>query len=185
MRLTLVRHGETEENVQGVIQGQLPGKLTESGKVQAKQAAEKLRGRHFDAIYSSDLQRCLDTSEPIRHYYPDVIFITDTLLRERRGGSLEGTVAQDEIIYTKESDWFSHRLPGGGESWEDVKARQIPFLNRLLEEYPDGDVLVISHGGPVRGIRSILEGKTLAEIYEEGTPNAGVWEEIMTERLQT
>ena len=80
----------------------------------------------------------------------------------------------------KQGDWFSFRLPGGGESWDDVRARQVGFLNKLYEKYPDGSVLVVTHRGPLTGIRSYLEGKSLEEINVEGTPNGGIFELVMT-----
>jgi len=180
MKITLVRHGETEENVRGIIQGQQPGHLTERGREQAFAAAGKLKGRHFDAIYCSDLQRCLDTAEPIRQAFPDVPFVIDRQLRERYGGNFEGQPLELLEPHRVSGDWYSFRLPGGGESWDDTRLRQVPFLNQLFEKYPKGSVLVISHGGPVRGIRSLLEGRSLEDIDAEGTPNAGIWEETMT-----
>jgi broad specificity phosphatase PhoE len=179
MKLTLVRHGETVENVAGIIQGQMPGRLTERGKRQAREAARQLRGRSFDAIYCSDLKRCLDTAEPIRMVFHGVPFITAELLRERNGGSLQGKPIALLEAHRARGDWFTYPLPGG-ESWDDVRTRQVGFLNTLLERYPDKSVLIITHGGPVRGIRSLLEGKTLAAVEADGTPNGGIWEEIMT-----
>lgn len=181
MKLTLVRHGETEENVQGVIQGQQPGHLSGRGKQQAVELAGMLKGLRFDAIYCSDLQRCLDTAEPIRWVMPYVPFFTDILLRERSGGSLEGQSLSLVEVHKTIGDWYTYKMPGGGESWEDARTRQVTFLNKVFELYPEGSILIISHGGPVRGMRSLLEGKTLAEVDAEGTPNAGIWELVMTE----
>lgn len=184
MNLTLVRHGETEENVLDIIQGQLPGHLTERGKQQAREAAEKLHGRHFDAIYCSDQKRCLDTSIPFRELFPEVPFITDKLLRERDGGELEGKPTSVLDEHKELGDWYTYRLPGGGESWEDVRLRQIVLIRKLLELYPQGSVLIITHRGPVQGIRSLLEGRTLEQVDAEGTPNAGIWEEHMPEPVR-
>ena len=183
MKLTLVRHGETEENVRDILQGQLPGHLTEKGREQARITAEKLKDEKFDAVYSSDLQRCLDTAEIIRMYHADTPFFTDELLRERYGGSMQGHPLAEERAMFRKEDWYTHKLPGEGESWEDVKIRQIPFLNKLFASYPQGSVLVIAHGGSVRGIRSVLEGRALADIDGEDTPNAGIWRVEMTEHI--
>ena len=183
MKLTLVRHGETVENVENIIQGQLPGHLTEKGRAQAEAAAEQLKHEHFDAIYCSDQQRCLDTVEPIRARHPDAQFHTHELLRERKGGSLEGRPLSELPVSYGTPEWYSYRLPDGGESWEDVRARQIALLNELYTKYPNGSVLLVTHGGPVRGIRSLLEHRTLADIDTEGTPNAGIWHETMTAPL--
>jgi alpha-ribazole phosphatase len=179
MKLTIVRHGETLENVRQTIQGHLPGHLTDKGKLQAQEAANTLRGRSFDAIYCSDIQRCLDTAKPIREVLPDVPFITDELLRERRGGSMEGKPLALLDVHKELGDWYSYRLPGG-ESWDDVRARQAPLLNKLFEKYPSGSILIVTHRGPLRGIRSLLEDKSQAQIDEDVINNGGIWEETMT-----
>jgi broad specificity phosphatase PhoE len=183
MKLTIIRHGQTQENIDKIIQGQQPGHLTALGKEQAAEAAKKLEGKLFDVIYSSDLQRCLDTSEPIRHAFPNVSFKTDRLLRERFGGSLEGKPLSLVGDHTATGDKYTFHMPDGGESWEDVKRRQVQFLNGLFDLHPEGSVLIVTHRGPVLGIRSALEHRTLADIDLEPAPNAGIWEESMTERL--
>jgi len=180
MRLTIIRHGETRENVQKTIQGHLPGHLTDKGKQQAQDAADELRGRSFDAIYCSDIRRCLDTAKPIRAALPNIPFHTDVLLRERNGGSLEGQPLALLDVHKEQGDWYSFRLPGGGESWDDVRARQVPFLNKLIESYPDGSILIITHRGPLRGIRSLLENKSQEEIDKDVLQNGQIWEETMT-----
>jgi broad specificity phosphatase PhoE len=107
--------------------------------------------------------------------------LTDELLRERSGGNLEGQPLALLDAHKASGDFYTFRLPDGGESWMDVRSRQVPFLNKLLKTYPNGSILIVSHGGPVRGIRSLLEGKGLEEVDVEGTPNAGIWEETMSE----
>jgi broad specificity phosphatase PhoE len=184
MKLTLLRHGETKENVEHIIQGQLPGQLTDAGRQQAVQAAQTLKDEQFDAVYCSDLRRCLDTAQPIMQYHSGTLFITDTLLRERMGGSFEGKPATGEHADFNRPDWYTSRMPGGGESWEDTRLRQIPLLNRLLDEYPNGSLLIITHGGPLRGIRALLEQRTLADIDTEETPNAGIWRVTMTQTIK-
>lgn len=159
MRLTLVRHGETEENVQKTIQGQQPGHLTEHGKQQAEEAAQKLKGRSFDMIYCSDLQRCLDTAEFIRRELPGTPFTTDELLRERYGGGFEGKPLALLDEHKAIGDWYTYRLPDGGESWADVRLRQVPFLSKVFEAHPEWSILVISHRGPIRAFVHCLRGR--------------------------
>ena len=83
MRLILTRHGETEENVAGISQGQLlPGKLTDKGIEQAKKLASRLKDEKVDAIYSSDLARSADTAKIIAKYHSKVKFHLAKELRE-------------------------------------------------------------------------------------------------------
>ena len=65
MRLILTRHGKTVENMNDIMQGWLPGELSEEGKEQAKHVAERLKDRKIDVAYSSDLKRCVDTAKEI------------------------------------------------------------------------------------------------------------------------
>ena len=65
MKLILTRHGETVDNIKGILQGQNPGKLSENGIQQAKQLALRLKNENIDAIYSSDLARAADTAKEI------------------------------------------------------------------------------------------------------------------------
>ena len=64
MYLILLRHAETEENRNGIVQGQHPGRVSELGKSQIETVVNKLKNETIDAIYSSDLKRCTDTAEP-------------------------------------------------------------------------------------------------------------------------
>jgi broad specificity phosphatase PhoE len=70
MRLILTRHGETEENKLGIVQGHMQGTLSKEGIHQAEKLAERLRKEKIDAIFSSDLKRAVDTSKIILSYHP-------------------------------------------------------------------------------------------------------------------
>lgn len=183
MKLTIVRHGQTQENIEHIFQGHSQGHLSEQGKQQAADAAAKLAGRHFDAIYSSDLQRCLDSAAPIRAQFPDVPFYTDERLRERSCGEWVGKVADDMAgaWHMLGGDEFSRRMPGGGESWNDVTVRIAPFMNELLARHADQEILIVTHGGPIRSMRSLLEHIPYADITIGRIPNGGIWETEMTE----
>ena len=87
--LYLVRHGETVDNANQIMQGQTQGELNEKGIAQAREVAEKLLGEHFDAFVSSDLKRSFDTAAIIArpHHLP---VVTTPLLRERDWGSFTG-----------------------------------------------------------------------------------------------
>src|SRR5262249_54302924 len=82
MKLYLVRHGLTEENVSRVIQGWNPGKLSALGIEQAERLAWRLKDVRFDAIYSSDSRRAADTARIIARFHNSPIRFT-AALRER------------------------------------------------------------------------------------------------------
>jgi 2,3-bisphosphoglycerate-dependent phosphoglycerate mutase len=83
VRVYIVRHGETEENKQLIVQGQLDTQLNSEGKRQADLTAKALKDVPFDTCYSSDLRRAADTAERILVYHPGVELQTKTVLRER------------------------------------------------------------------------------------------------------
>ena len=83
VRVFIVRHGETEENKQLIVQGQLDTQLNSEGKRQADLTAKALKDVPFDTCYSSDLRRAADTAERILVYHPGVELQTKTVLRER------------------------------------------------------------------------------------------------------
>jgi len=95
MKLIITRHGETEDNKAGIIQGHLPGKLTDVGINQAKKIALRLKDEKINYIYSSDLARASDTTKEILKYHPDapVKFVKN--LREKFLGSWQGKKKTD------------------------------------------------------------------------------------------
>ena len=81
MELFLVRHGETDANADGIVQGWLDTDLNERGKSQAKEAAKEFN-EDIDAIYSSDLRRAAQTANEFRKKYPNIPYFEDRRLRE-------------------------------------------------------------------------------------------------------
>ena len=101
-RLLLIRHGETVDNVNKIMQGQTPGKLTPNGVEQARELAMRLKQEHIDAFVSSDLKRAVDTCVEIAtpHFDGDRAKALDSimqtpLLRERDWGSFTGRFIPD------------------------------------------------------------------------------------------
>ena len=71
MRIILVRHGETEDNKKRIIQGHLPGKLSDKGIEQARKVANRLKNEKVDYIFSSDLDRAKSTAEEIAKFHQE------------------------------------------------------------------------------------------------------------------
>jgi broad specificity phosphatase PhoE len=89
MRLVLVRHAETVENVERVFQGHNPGVLSDRGRKQAEKLAERLLGAGVGFVYCSDLSRCKDTLAPFLKYKGVPVVYTE-VLRERDFGVFNG-----------------------------------------------------------------------------------------------
>ena len=82
MRIILTRHGETEENKAGIIQGHLPGVLSDLGKEQARKLAERLKNENIDLIISSDLARAADTAREVAKFHKGIEIVLNEKLRE-------------------------------------------------------------------------------------------------------
>ena len=149
IHLTIARHGQTEENVRRILQGQMPGHLTSEGIRQAELLRDQLRHQHFDRIISSDLKRALDTARIIAEPHPCPLE-EEPLLRERDFGIHTGGP------YIK----ISHALDPSAETIGHVALRARQFLlkvNALPHSRPLS-VLAVSHGLFLRVLQSVFFG---------------------------
>ncbi|MCK6585261.1 MAG: histidine phosphatase family protein [Anaerolineales bacterium] len=149
-QLCLVRHGQTDWNLEGRYQGQSDVPLNEKGRAQAKALAEQLKGQTFAAIFSSDLMRARDTAEAIANAFGLPVQI-EPRLREINQGEWEGVLVEDikaryaEIWSQRTMDPASVRPPGG-ETVSEVAERVYAALDDIARRYPRENVLVVSHG---------------------------------------
>ncbi len=95
MKLLITRHGETKENVKGIVQGHLHGNLTEKGIHQAEKLALRLKNEKIDHIYSSDLRRAADTAKLIAKYHPDTPLEFVKELREKTKVVFKGKLVKN------------------------------------------------------------------------------------------
>lgn len=175
MELTVIRHGETVDNRLQIIQGQRQGKLTELGVRQAKQVANSLSANKFDRIYSSDLRRCVDTAKYIMNVLPDQELYLTSALREKAFGIYEGK--QSSIVpWTNYQgpEKYARKIPGG-ESFHDVAVRVGELINKAYENDPESSLLLVTHGGPMRIIKSMCDKVPLGQLTSEKIPNCAVW----------
>jgi len=161
MRLIIARHGETEENKKGILQGHLPGKLTELGIDQAKKLALRLKEEKIKAIYSSDLARASDTAKEVAKFHPDIPLFFVQELREKNQGSLTGKLI-------KEIDW---NKPRDTEKKEAMIERAKIILEKAYKKYKGKTVLFVSHGGLIECLMILLMKKPIEEIKKENNPN--------------
>lgn len=165
-RLVLLRHGETDYNVEARMQGHLDSQLTQAGFSQIKQAAPLLARLQPDRLLSSDLRRATVTAEEVAAVTGLPVKI-DPRLRETHLGSWQGCTSA-EIERERPgaiSEWRSDPTwaPPGGESRVDVVERSMPVITELDEELADvganGDRLtglLCAHGGLIAGLTAAL-----------------------------
>ena len=150
--LYLVRHGETDWNAAHRIQGRTDVPLNDTGRRQARGAAELLARRLWHGVYSSPLGRAHETASIIatRLGIDEVVDI-DALV-ERDYGPTEGmTFDEIEALYPE-----GVRAPGQ-ESREQVAGRVVPALLELAERHPGERLVVVSHGGAIRAVLQAVE----------------------------
>ena len=151
-RLVLVRHGETEWNRAGRIQGfHADSPLTGNGRAQALAVAERLAAEGIDVLFSSDSGRTRQTAEPIAEA-TGVAPVHDAALRERSYGILEGrTFAEIEVqfpdVFQKIRSRDPHYAVPGGESPVDFRDRILGALERIVHTSAGRRVAVVTHGG--------------------------------------
>jgi len=155
--LYIVRHGETNENLNHVIQGQTDSSLNETGKQQAKNISEKLKNIKFDNIFSSDLSRAKETADIIA-INRQIAIQTTKSLRERNWGRLEGKSTelahQIEKLKAKltENEKNTYKPHPEIESDEEIISRFITFLREIAVGYKGKTILIVGHGGLNRTI---------------------------------
>jgi broad specificity phosphatase PhoE len=149
-RLCLVRHGQTDWNLEGRYHGQSDVPLNDKGRSQAHRLAQFLEGQTFAAIYTSDLSRAKETAEIIAQTIPSPV-ILESRLREINQGEWEGQLV--ETIKARYAGLWNERIidptnvrPPGGETVGEVAKRVYAALDEITEIYSVGQVLICSHG---------------------------------------
>jgi broad specificity phosphatase PhoE len=149
-QLILIRHGETDWNVEGRWQGQADVPLNENGLKQAEQIAQLLSNRKIQAIYTSDSTRTRRTAEVLGRVIGLRVYI-DIRLREIHQGEWQGLLITE--IKERYSEEFRSRranpltiAPPGGETTKQVQERALSFIKDISDHYPNEAVAIVSHG---------------------------------------
>ena len=154
--LYLVRHGETVDNVNMIMQGQTPGQLTENGICQAQEVRDRMASENFAAIIASDLRRSVDTARIIAE--PHHLEVVQTpLLRERDWGGFTGRY----IPELKGEVW-----PDDIETLENLLSRAGEFITFVKTTYPGKKVLAVGHGIVNKAIQAVYYGKQMSEVQK-------------------
>jgi len=155
-RLILVRHGETNWNLERRYQGQADVPLNERGREQAKLLAERLRGERIEAIYASDLSRAYETAEIIAEAVGQEVKALESL-REVDTGVWTGlTFKEVETRYPEHlRKWRADPLGVKrleGESYLALFERTKAAIREIAEAHPGQTVLIVGHGGNIKCI---------------------------------
>jgi len=152
--LYLVRHGETVDNVNQIMQGQTQGRLTANGIVQAQQVRDQMASESFSAIIASDLKRSVDTATIIAEpHHLDVV--QTPLLRERDWGGFTGRYIPD----LKNEVW-----PDDIETLENLLSRAGEFIAFVKKTYPGKKVLAVGHGIINKAVQAVYYQKSMSDV---------------------
>ena len=163
-KIIIVRHGETNYNIERRLQGWMDIPLNKEGLKQADKVAERLKEVLVTSIYTSDLKRANSTAKKISKK----LGIKPSMrheLREDNLGVLEGWKWEVEVDVVKERLWKErddtvisgdlHWREHGGDSRHTHTQRVKKFLDEIEEKHPNGSIIIVSHGGTINRIMEI------------------------------
>ncbi|MFA5393938.1 MAG: histidine phosphatase family protein [Candidatus Ratteibacteria bacterium] len=165
-QIIIIRHGETLENRNRIIQGHLPGQLTEVGKQQVKELCRKLvKYRRFNQIISSDSERAKETAKLISEEIPRCKIRHTAQLRERCYGVLQGQSLYrlKRLLVKNKTDIRGLIIPDG-EQYEDFELRIMNFYNGLIAGKSHREVILVAHSGVLGVISEKVFGVKIRNI---------------------
>ena len=173
--LVLVRHGESQWNLENRFTGWIDVPLTDKGREEARRAGEKIKGIKFDKAYTSVLQRAIETLDIILKVIAQekIQIEKDQALNERHYGDLQGLNKAETAkkfgdkqvrIWRRSYDI----APPNGESLKDTAARTLPYFEKkIIPDIKAGkNILVAAHGNSLRSIVMDLDKLTREQVLE-------------------
>jgi broad specificity phosphatase PhoE len=162
----IVRHGETEFNVQKITQGHSDSPLTENGIKQAETLGTMFQDIQFDMVFSSDLLRAQKTAELIV-LQKKLLVNTAVLLRERNNGKYEAQprellLEENKEIFEKIKSFTNQerrtfKVHPEVETDFEIATRLITFIREAAITYPEKTILVVTHGGIMRAFLNHMD----------------------------
>jgi alpha-ribazole phosphatase len=180
MRLYLIRHGQTDWNLNHRFQGQSDVSLNGTGMEQVLKIAQRLSNVNIDAIYSSDLRRAIQTAEEIAKYFK-LSLNTDSRWREQSFGAWEGLTfsemqaAASDLLKAWRADPL-HNSPPQGETLIQLSARVEAALSELKMRHAGQNVLLVSHGGVLMTLACLALGVDLQKYWQFSFSSASISE---------
>ena len=173
--LVLVRHGESQWNLENRFTGWIDIPLTDKGREEAKRAGEKIKSIKFDKAYTSVLKRAVETLEIMLKVIKQekLPIEKDQALNERHYGDLQGlNKAETAKKYGDKQVHIWRRsydiAPPNGESLKDTAARTLPYFEKKIvpDLKAEKNILVSAHGNSLRSIVMELDKLTKAQVLE-------------------
>jgi broad specificity phosphatase PhoE len=167
--LYLIRHGETTGDVEDRYGGDYDDHLTEKGKQQSRDMAEKLKGKGIEIIYTSPLIRARETGQILEEATGAALEVLPEMKERNNYGILTGMVkAEAKENHREQVELLSDykNTVQGGESYDDFAARVVKGLNIVMNDQVN-TMAIITHAGPIRVVcRAFLNGQEFKEIKD-------------------
>ncbi len=165
----IFRHGQTEWNLEGRMQGAMDSCLTELGKTQAIEARSKIVDVEFNAAYSSSSSRATDTAQLLLDERGVSLTPLDAF-KEINLGVWEGELHEDIIAqYAEQNDVFwqepSKFSLEGAETFEQLRIRATEALTDLAHKHQGETILLVSHAALIKTLLTSLEGRAMDELW--------------------
>ncbi|HKL79372.1 MAG TPA: histidine phosphatase family protein [Mobilitalea sp.] len=152
MNIYLIRHGETDWNLEGRLQGREDIPLNQNGMQQARYCGQAFKNRGIKKIITSPLIRAIRTAEIIAESIGIPQVLVDERLIERDFGPLAG------LTYDKKKHFDTFGKKDGIENWEELSKRLIDCIIGQAEANLGEDIIMVSHGGAINAVVSVLTG---------------------------
>lgn len=153
----IVRHGETESNSKGLVQGQSDPNLIEKGRKQIQEVSNKLSKINFDHFYTSPLKRAIESAQ-IMGEILNIHAVPIDSLKEQTFGILEGKSKEELMQYFQVNKWNqmsftqkrNFKIDNSAESDQEALNRLLEFLKKILNDESAKHILIIMHGTIMR-----------------------------------
>ena len=168
--LHLIRHGETDWNATGRIQGQMQSQLTDLGKQQARSLQSELLGFNFDRVFSSSSIRARQTADLALEHIEQPFTYLDSL-REIYLAQWEGHLYKEiEARDPQGMHAFRHQPHlfdvEGAETFFDLQKRALAAIGDIIAQCPGQEIAIVSHGAWIKSALCHYEGRAMSEFWE-------------------
>jgi broad specificity phosphatase PhoE len=171
VEITYFVHGTTSDNENNKSSGWNDAKLSEVGVQQSRDLADLTKDMNFDAVFTSDLSRAVDSARLTwGDKYPTY---ADARLRECNYGDLNG--ADSDIVEPMQEKSVTTPMPNG-ESYDDVKARISDFLGSIKNDYEGKHIAIVAHKAPQLALDVLLKDLTWEEAFANDWRKKKAWQ---------
>jgi probable phosphoglycerate mutase len=177
-RIHLVRHGHVE-NPRRIVYGRLPGwRLSAEGRRQAAAAAERLAGRPLAHVYTSPLERAVETAEAIASATGLAVTVDPDLVEAELGARWEG-LSWTEVKTARRPEWEAylhrpHEIAFVSETFSALGERMAGAIRRIAARHGGGEAAIVSHGDPIKAGLCVLTGKPIRLLHSLQVPTGSI-----------